>query len=145
MAEGDVTFYNNAKALILDGTIDLDDDTFNMILVSGHTPDIDAHHVLTDVSGDEYGTGSGYTSGGEVITNPAVATDDANDRATWDFDDVTWSSLGPLSPDTPSHAIIYDDTEASDSLICYIELGVTATNGGDFTIAPNATAFATLS
>lgn len=141
MAEGDVTFYNNFKEQLLLGTLDMDTDTFKMILVSGHTPDIDTHAAYADVSSDEYGAGSGYSVGGATITTPTVAQDNTNDRGSWDFDNVTWSSLGPLSPATPQYAIVYDST-VSNYLVCYIELNVKATNGGDFTVAPNATYFA---
>jgi len=49
---------------------------------------------------------------------------------------VTWTALGPLSPATPSHAIVWDDTPTSpaDPLISYFVLGTTATNGGDYTL-----------
>ena len=116
-------------------------DTIKSILVSGHTPDIDAHAVLLDVSGDEYGAGSGYTVGGETFTGQSTAQDNPNNRGVFDATDLTWASLGPLSPATPSHHILYSDTPAApqaDPLICYFELGTTTTNGGDYTIQWNA-------
>lgn len=139
MAEGDITIYNDFKEQILLGTHDLSEagHDVKITLHNGYTPNIDTHQVFADVSATEYGTGSGYTAGGQSLANQAVTQDDANDRALFDADDVTWTALGPLSPATPSHAIIWNDTPAGpvDPLICYIELGVTATNGGDYTIA----------
>jgi len=131
MAEGDGAIYNNFKEQILLGELDLGNgaDTIKVILVTGHTPNIDTHAVLTDVSGDEE-SGTGYTAGGETLANQAVTQDDANDRADFDGDDVTWTGL---DVGTPSHAIMYDDTHASDYLIAYWEV-TTASNGGDYTL-----------
>lgn len=138
MAEGDGFIYNDFKEQVMSGTFNLaaSGDTLKMILVSGHTPDIDTHDGYSDVSGDEYSAGSGYTVGGETLGSQTVTQDNTNDRAAFDANDVTWSSLGALSPATPSDAILYDDTPTSpaDPLIAYWELGTTATNGGDYTL-----------
>lgn len=112
-------------------------DTIKVILVSAHTPNIDTHAVLLDVSGDEYGAGLGYTVGGETLAGQSTAQDNPNDRGVFDGTDLTWSTLGALTPATPSHAIMYDDTPAApqaDPLIAYWVLGSTATNGGDYTL-----------
>ena len=149
MAQGDVTVYNDFKEQLFLGTHDLANDTIKVTLHTGYTPDIDAHQVWADagVSSTEYGTGSGYTAGGQTLASPAVAQDNTNDRASFDCADVTWSSLGPLSPATPSDAIFWNDTPTSpaDPLICYAELGVTATNGGDYTLQINANGLLLLS
>lgn len=141
MAEGDIVVYNDFKEQILTGTHNLASggNTIKITLHTGYTPDIDAHQVWLDtgVSSTEYGTASGYTAGGKTLATQTVTQDNTNDRALWDAADVTWTALGALSPATPSHAIIWNDTPTSpaDPLICYIVLGTTATNGGDYTIA----------
>ncbi len=140
MAEGDGAIYNNFKEVIMNGVFNLANaqDVIKVILVTGYTPNIDAaHSVLLDVSGDEYGAGSGYTVGGETLAGQSTAQDDANDRGAFDGTDLTWTALGALTPATPSDAIMYDDTPAApqaDPLIAYWELGTTATNGGDYTL-----------
>ena len=136
MAEGDGAIYNNFKEQVMEAAFNLatGQDDLKMILVSGYSPDIDAHTQYTDVNAGEYGTGSGYTSGGASLTSQDVTQDDANDRGVFDAADLTWSSLGPLPTATPAYAILYDDTHASDLLIAYWELGSTATNGGDYTL-----------
>jgi len=72
MAEGDGALYNNFKEQVMEGEFDLASgaDTIKVILVSGHSTDIDSHTQYTDVSGDEYGAGSGYTVGGETALQP---------------------------------------------------------------------------
>lgn len=140
MAEGDGFIYNNFKEVIMNGVYNLASaqDVIKVILVSAHTPTIDAaDSVLLDVSADEYGAGSGYTVGGETLAGQTTAQNDTSDRGEFDGTDLTWTALGALSPATPSHAIMYDDTPAApqaDPLIAYWVLGTTATNGGDYTL-----------
>lgn len=138
MAQGDAQVYNNFKEQVLLGKYNLGSggDSIKVTLHTGYTVNIDTHQVWADVSSTEYGTGSGYTAGGKTLANQAVSQDDTNNLAKFDADDVTWTSLGPLSPATPSHAIMWDDTQTSpaDPLIAVWELGSTATNGGDYTI-----------
>jgi hypothetical protein len=129
MAEGDGAIYNNFKEQLLNGEFDLTDDTIKVALVTGHSPDIDTHTQWSDVSGDEE-SGTGYSAGGEALASKAVSQDNDNDRGKFDAADVTWSGL---DVGTPSHAIMYDDTHASDLLIAYWELS-TASNGGDYTL-----------
>ena len=116
-------------------------DTLKLILVSAHTPNIDTHTIKGDVVADEYGTGSGYTAAGQTVAGQDVTQDDAGDQGVFDATDLTWTSLGTLSPATPSHVIMYDDTVATpvDPLIAYWVLGTTATNGGNYTIQWGAT------
>ena len=147
MAEGDITFFNAFKNDILLGVHDLEGDTLKVTLHTGYTLDIDGDTVRADVSGTEYATASGYTAGGVTLTGTAVTQDNTNDRASFDAADAAWTSLGPLSPTTPSHAIIWNDTPTSpaDPLIAAVELGTTATNGGNYTIAWHANGIGLLS
>jgi len=129
VAEGDGTIYNNFKHQVMEGEFDLLNDTIKVALVTGHSPDIDTHTQWSDASGDEE-SGTGYSAGGETLGSVAVTMDTDNDRGKFDGADVTWSGL---DVGTPSHAIMYDDTHASDLLIAYWELS-TASNGGDYTL-----------
>lgn len=140
MAEGDGAIYNNFKELVMEGIYDLSTggDALKVTLHTAYTPNIDTHLLwgTAGVSSTEYSTASGYTAGGKTLAGQDVTQDDTNDRGAFDATDVTWTSLGPLSPATPSHAIVWDDTPAApaDPLICYFELGTTATNGGNYTL-----------
>ena len=151
MAQGDVIIYNDMKEQILKGTHNLASggNTLKCTLHTGYTPDIDAHQVWLDtgVSTTEYGTASGYTAGGKTLASQTVTQDDTNDRALFDCANITWTALGPLSPATPSHAIFWNDTPTSpaDPLICYMIIGTTATNSGDYTIAISSSPAALIS
>lgn len=147
MAQGDITCYNDVKEQLFKKVHDFVNDTFKLTLHTGYTPNIDTHQVRADVSSTEYSTASGYTAGGVTLGSKTVTQDDTNNRAAFDAADATWTSLGPLSPATPSHAILWNDTPTSpaDPLICYVELGTTATNGGNYTIAWHANGILLLS
>lgn len=139
MAEGNGALYNNFKEQLMEGIFDLLNDTIKVTLHTGYSPDIDTHTVWADVSGTEYGTADGYTAGGKTLTSVAVTQDDTDNEGVFDAADVTWTSLGALTPATPSHAILWDDTPTSpaDPLVGYFELGTTATNGGDYKLQWN--------
>ena len=138
MAEGDGVVYNYTKKYLMDGVYDLDTggDTIKFTLHTGYTPNIDTDDIWGDISTTEYGTGDGYTAGGATLASQATSVDTTDDEGVFDGDNITWSSLGPLSPATPSHTVCWDDTQTTpaDPLILYFELGTTATNGGDYTL-----------
>jgi hypothetical protein len=129
MAEGDGYIYNNFKEQVMEGEFDLLSDVIKVGLVTGHVPNIDTHTTWADVSGDEE-AGAGYVAGGATLAGKAVTQDDANDRGKFDGDNVTWAGL---DVGTPSHAIMYDSTHASNLLVAYWEV-TTASNGGDYTL-----------
>jgi len=138
MAEGDGALYNVFKYQLLNGAFNLANggDTIKVMLVTGHTPDIDAHTAYQDVKGDEETDASSppaYTTGGETLANQATSQDNTDDEGVFDGDNITWTAL---DVGTPSHAIMYDESGASppaDYLMAYWELA-TASNGGDYTL-----------
>lgn len=148
MAEGDGVIYNNFKEQVMEGVYNLASGghTLKVTLHTGYTPNIDTDTVWADVSATEYTTANGYTAGGETLAGQDVTQDNTNDLGKFDANDVTWTSLGPLSPATPSHAILWDDTPTSpaDPLIAYWVLGTTATNGGNYTLQWGANGIITL-
>lgn len=147
MPEGDIVAYNDLKEQLFKKVHDFINDVIGVTLHTSYTPNIDTHQVWADVSATEYGTASGYTVGGKTLANKSVTQDNTNDRALFDADDVTWTSLGPLSPATPSHGIITNTTPASPlkPLIAYVLLGTKATNGGNYTLQWSSSPSAILS
>jgi hypothetical protein len=143
MAEGDCTIYQSFIRDVLSKKIDCTADGFYITLHTGYTPS-QTHEIRGDVVATEYSTASGYTAGGKQCTTPTVTKAAAVkfDAA----DPATWTSLGPLTPATPSHAILWDDTPGApvDPLVCYFVLGTTATNGGNYTLSFNAAGILTI-
>lgn len=127
---------NRLAYLLAQGGIDFSSDTFKIILMqSGFTFDEDAHHAYADVSASELPNGNGYTTGGNTLAGVAVTEDDANNRTSITWNDTTWTAVGGAIGPTDG-AIIYDDTDGSDSIVGYIDFGAAYTqlDGGTATI-----------
>lgn len=144
MAAGPFTLYDSVAELIGDGTLDLDNDTFKMVLLSSsYTPD-PAHDEYADLAG-ELSTANGYTSGGETLTG--VTWSQSGGVASFDSNAVQWTASGGSI--TARYAVIFDDTATGDKLIGYALLdttpaNVTATAGNTFTVTPHASGWFTL-
>ena len=128
---------NKIKYLLATKAIDFSGDSFKIILMqSGFTYDKDAHEKYADVSASELSTGNGYTANSKTLAGVSVSEDDANDRCSVTWSNVTWTaSGGPIGP-TPG-AIIFDDTEGNDAIVGYIDFGgdQTQADGGTATIS----------
>jgi hypothetical protein len=112
--------YNSFHEDLARGNIDLDTNTFKMMLVtSTYTPNKDTHADRADVTNEVAATG-GYTAGGKTVTC-TVARDNANDRTTLTFAAESWTS----STITASGAVVYKSTgtAANDLLVFYNDFG----------------------
>jgi hypothetical protein len=126
MASG---IYNRLKYNLMKKLVDLSTDTIKvMLLTSTHAFNAD-HNVKADIDTNEI-SGTGYTAGGETLANKTVTQDDANDRAVFDADDVSWTS----ATFTARHAALNDVT-ATNNLLCSIDFGSDkSVTAGTFTI-----------
>lgn len=149
--------FNVAKRGLIDGTIDMDANTFEVLLFTT-SPSADqgggefltaAQRDLATVSAVEADAGfaevtgqSSYTANGTSgrMTLGAVtpATDNTNDRATVDAADVTYLALNNF---TITGALLYKRVgtagptgDATHIPVAYFKLGPTTTNGGDVVI-----------
>ena len=124
------TIYNRFFANLMNKEVDLEADTIRVaLLTSSYTINKD-HNTWSDVSANEV-SGTGYTAGGATLANKSVAQDNTNDEATFDADDVTWSS----STITARYAVLYDDTLTNDDLIAVFDFGSDqSSSSGDFTL-----------
>ena len=106
LANKEVTL-TTLKVMLLDATA-----TFNA-----------ANTQLTDVAGAANAkevSGNGWTVGGETIANAAVTTVTTND-AKLDGDDIAVTASGGSIGPAP-YAVIYDDTDANDAPLAFIDL-----------------------
>ncbi len=128
--------YNVFKLNIMNGGIDLDTNTINVMLVtSAYTPNQDTHLDRADVTNEV--TGTGYTAGGAAIGTKTVTQDDTDNEGVFDGADVTWST----ATITARGAVIYKSTgaAANDTLICYLDfVSDQSSSAADFIIAWNA-------
>jgi len=125
--------YNRWRYNLMMKLVNMDTDTFYVeLLDTDHAFDPD-HDVIGDVDSNEINPGSanGYLPGGALLPNPTVAQDDTNNCATFDADNVVWSS----ATFSAYHAVIYD-TSVTDNLVASIDFGgVKTVAAGTFTIS----------
>lgn len=116
--------YNSFKQKLMEGSIDLANDTLKVALLdNGHTPDIDNHEFFDDVSGDELTTAGGYTAGGATVSGKSVTKNTSTDKGIFDCADPTWTADG--TGFTARYAVLYKDTgdPSTSPLIAYWDFG----------------------
>lgn len=93
--------------------------------------------TLASVTGEEATAGTGYTAGGQALTNVTVTVETTND-AKFDADDVTWTATGGTV--SAGFGVLYNDTDADDPPVAFINFDGTQTagNGTDFKVIWNA-------
>jgi len=120
---------NYAKSQLMLGVFDLDSDTIKVaLLTSSHTDDPDNQMYFDDVNANEV-SGTGYTAGGQALSNKHVSRDNTNDLAKFDADDVEWSSI---TASNVRYACVYKDTgnDATSPILCIIDFGTTYNPSG---------------
>lgn len=136
MAAGAWTFTNNTITYLLDGSLDLDTQTFKMALFLSSS-DLGAASTLYSGVSNEHANANGYTTGGVSmgpLTLSGTTTVTVDDPA-----DVVWTASGGSI--TARFACIYEN--ASSKILCYCLLDnapadVTATTGNTLTVALHA-------
>ncbi len=126
--------YNPGLEKLLDGTIDFENDTINVLLVdTNHTFD-KTHEFVDDVDTNE-ASGTGYSR--KTLANASIALDAANDRVEFDADNPSYTAL---DAGTIAAAIIFkqvtDDTDSP--LIAQIDFADLVTNGSDVELQINS-------
>ncbi|MFN9583125.1 MAG: hypothetical protein ACK566_10755 [Bacteroidota bacterium] len=141
MAAGSWTFTNGGRTSLLDGTFDINSDTWKMALFLS-TSNISATSTTYAGLTIEHANNNGYTTGGNAITLTLSGTTTVTvDIAT----DPVWTATGGSI--VARFAVIY---EVSGNVLCYCLLDntpadVTATSGNTLTVAAHASGVFTLS
>ena len=142
MAASAWTFTDAGRTSLLNGTFDLDTDTFMMALflsASNIGPASTTYAGLTN----QHANANGYTTGG--ISLGALTLSGTTTVTVDDPVDPVWTAAG--GPITARFAVIY---EAGGNVLCYCLLDntpadVTATDGNTLTVAFHANGIFTLS
>jgi hypothetical protein len=125
--------YTIHKADLMNGNVDLVNDTIYVALLDDAHPDaagdLLADDTWADVSVNEI-SGTGYTAGGAAMSGTRSVTEAATTY--WDTDaDQSWTS----ATFSTWNAVIYDQTVGPNNLICTIDFGgEQQVTGGTFTI-----------
>jgi len=134
MAAGAWQFTDTARTKLLDGTFDIDSDTWKMALFLSSSNLSTSSTTFAGVT-NEHAAANGYTGGGEAITLTLAGTT----TVTVDISaDPVWTASGGSI--TARYACIY---EVSGDVLCFCELDstpadVTATDGNTLTVAAHA-------
>jgi len=115
--------FNIAKSGLMDGTIDLNSHDIRCALLMTNTTadtdtDVDTVSAITTL--DECNS-SGYAR--VALTGEAVNTDDTNDRAEFDANDVSFTGLGGNASRDIQGVLVYKHvTDDTDSIpICFVD------------------------
>ena len=134
MASG---IYYRFLANLFNKEVDMEADTIKLILLTSSHSFTATHNTYSQVSANEVSNGSGYTTGGFALSNKAV-TQGATTK--WDADDLSISGLTKAF----NHAVLYDDTTASDDLIASLDLGAQSVTSATVNFVFNAAGIITL-
>lgn len=140
MAAGAWQFTNTGRTSLLNGTFDIDSDTWKMALFLS-TSNIGAASTTYAGLTNEHANASGYTTGGVAITLTLAGTTTVTvDVST----DPTWTASGGSI--VARFAVIY---EVGGNVLCYCLLDaspadVTVTDGNQLTVAAHASGVFTL-
>src|SRR3990167_1135704 len=140
MAAGAWTMTNEGRTKLLDGTFDIDTDSWKMALFLS-TSNIGAASTTYAAVTNEHANANGYTTGGIAVTLTLAGTT----TVTVDISvDPVWTASGGSI--TARFAVIY---EVAGRVLCYALLDstpadVTATTGNTLTVAADASGVFTL-
>jgi hypothetical protein len=122
-----ISLYNNTAKRFAEGS-NAATDTYKVMLCTAATFDA-ANTTLAGVTKTETASGNGYTTGGATLSSVAVTTVGTN-GAKFDADDAVWTASGGSI--AASFAILYNDTDANDPPVAFIDFGG-AESAGDST------------
>jgi len=131
-----VSIFNHTAQRFASGA-NASSDTYKVALYTSATY-LASATTLAGVTKTEVASGNGYTTGGATLASVAVTTVTTDD-AKFDANDVSWTvpAAGSLAA---AYAILYNDTDANDPPVLFIDFGetITTTDGGIFQIIWNA-------
>lgn len=127
------SWYGNGLLNLAKGNIDLDTDSFKVMLTtSSYTPNQDTHDFRDDITNEI--TGTGYSSGGSALSGVSVTYDGTSNEMRVLWNDLSWSSASF----TARYAVIYKSrggVSSADELLAYIDFGADQTvSSGTFTL-----------
>lgn len=135
--------YNAFKRHLGSGLVDMDDDTFRIVLLGeGYVPDA-GHAVLADVIGHEAPDGGGYSAGGRELANTVWVQD--GERVRFDADDAQWAD----ATFSARYAVIHAAKTVAgviDPLVCLLDFAaLKSVSAGTFTVRFNESGILSLS
>lgn len=140
MAAGAWTFYNLAKKYLMNGTIDLDTNSFRMSLYTSASNAATATLSTRTSVTNEVSEANGYSSSGKALASITWATGASASEYRWNAAAIVWTASGG-SISNVKFAVIWQSSGVADKLVCYSQLSTaqfTVTSGNTLTITPSA-------
>ena len=143
------TVLDRAVPKLVDGTIDLNSHTFNLVLtdkdqvISKTFAGASTDARYADLT-DEVANGAGYTTGGTALANVTLTR--TLGVVKFDADDVVFSSLTK----TFKYGVLVDITAANDDIVGFVDFDDTSSateitvSGTNYTVAWNASGIFTV-
>jgi len=142
MARNDWTTYEEFTLYLGKGEHDMSSDTFKVYLVTDATAPTAADADPSYGDYTECSNGGGYTTGGATIGSTTYT--EAGGGGTFDGADVSWTKTAG-SPTDAYYAVVYNDTNASDRSVGFVDLGgPVSIVDGDLSITWNASGIVTV-
>jgi len=145
MATGDVTVFDEAKAVMLEGDW-ASTDVFHLAIIGPVTTPTAGFATPTwsDFSAQEVTAAGTYTANGTSLG--ALSTLVAEATGTMTFDSATnptWAQDASNATNA-TWGIIYNFTDASQDALAFVELGTVDMSAGDLTVTWNASGIFTI-
>lgn len=141
MAAGAWTFTNGSRTSLLNGTFDLDTDSFKIALFQS-TSNIGAASTTYAGLTNEVANGNGYTTGGNAVTGSlsgtTTVTFDTTDPTVWTASGAGFSARYAVLYEVAGNVLAYcllDNTPADVTITAGNTLTVTINASGVFTLA----------
>lgn len=143
---------NAAVTALANGGLDLDTNTLKVILLRNTYTNNQDHGAISDIVAHEC-TATNYVggfggAGRKTLSTPTVTRDDANNRVVFDaVDPATWTALGGATNNALRYVAVVRETtsDALSIVIALLDFGADlTTNGGDVSVAFNATGIGTI-
>ena len=116
----EIKIYDSFQKYMGDGTIDLDNDTFKVALVSSSYTPSASHTTFSDIT-DELPTAFGYISGGNTLSS--ISWTQTGNIIVWNAASTAWDAIG--GDIVARYAVIYKSGTSNsivDPLVAYILL-----------------------
>ncbi len=143
MAAGPWTFYNIAKKKLMDGTFDLDTNSFRMSLYTSAsnaaTLTVSTRTQLS-AAGFEVTEAFGYSSSGKPLASVTWAVGASATEWRWNCAAIVWTASGGTIASI-KYAVIWQSSGVADKLLCFSQLSTaqfSVTSGNTLTITPSA-------
>lgn len=142
MAAGQWTFYNLAKKHMLDGTVDLDTDSFRMSLFTSASNAVNAALSVIGSLTNEVVEANGYSSSGKALAAVTWGVGASASEMRFDSTACVWTASGGDIANI-KYAVIWKAGASAGArkLLCHSQLSssqFTVTSGNTLTVTPSA-------